>query len=544
MEQRSQDFPTSLSSAKRTAFHWVDANRTHWSRWNSHIWDLAETAWREYRSCEWYVTKLKAEGFSVEQGSGGMPTAFSATWNAGSGPTIMAYAEYDAVPGNCQKAATYRAPRLGLSRFAGGHTDPHSALGIGALAGLLAAKAAMEKHGLEGTLRFMGEPAEKMRGSKPIHAAKGYYDGLDAIISFHPFYMMPLCNTARWDTHCGPYYCVLYEFLCEDPEHWLASADSGSGPPFPAAHTTARAPGANDAVAAMYTVSKMLRDHMLPHAGTWTVNEIILASGQATADNLAAQMAQIVFAIRAPAIAMLDKVMAVLDRNAEAAAVLSHSRVKKHWVSKSRPGLANHVMAEAVDGNLRAVGAPRWDGEAIAVAQAMQRELGLEAMAQPFLPEIGELIDPHAAEAKIRADIPAWQTHYTSDDYTDMSWHAPTARFYVGRPALTAPAGFHYPDWVMNALGGIPETIDPTITTAAKTIAGTILDLMTDSRILAGARAEFIDRTGGGIGGDRWLKPLCDYSPPIGFPWPRYFETAGSREWWIPETAEDRELHR
>ena len=96
----------------------------------------------------------------------------------------------------------------------------------------------------------------------------------------------------------------------------------------------------------------------------------------------------------------------------------------------------------------------------------------------------------------------------------------------------------------MNALGGIPETIDPTITTAAKTIAGTILDLMTDSRILAGARAEFIDRTGGGIGGDRWLKPLCDYSPPIGFPWPRYFETAGSREWWIPETAEDRELHR
>ena len=207
MEQRSQDFPTSLSSAKRTAFHWVDANRTHWSRWNSHIWDLAETAWREYRSCEWYVTKLKAEGFSVERGRAACRPP-SPRLGTGPGPTIMAYAEYDAVPGNCQKAATYRAPRLGLSRFAGGHTDPHSALGIGALAGLLAAKAAMEKHGLKGTLRFMGEPAEKMRGSKPIHAAKGYYDGLDAIVSFHPFYMLPLCNTARWDTHCGPYYCV------------------------------------------------------------------------------------------------------------------------------------------------------------------------------------------------------------------------------------------------------------------------------------------------------------------------------------------------
>src|SRR6185503_10265103 len=111
MEQRSRSLPASLSSAKRTAFRWVDANRSHWSRWNAHIWDLAETAWREYHSAEWYVTKLKTEGFSVEQGTGGMPTAFSAVWSFGSGPTIMAYAEYDAVPGNCQKAATYRAPR-------------------------------------------------------------------------------------------------------------------------------------------------------------------------------------------------------------------------------------------------------------------------------------------------------------------------------------------------------------------------------------------------------------------------------------------------
>ena len=54
---------------------------------------LAETAWREYRSAEWYVNRLRAEGFDVEDGSGGMPTAFSATSSNGPGPTIMAYAE-------------------------------------------------------------------------------------------------------------------------------------------------------------------------------------------------------------------------------------------------------------------------------------------------------------------------------------------------------------------------------------------------------------------------------------------------------------------
>ena len=51
------------------------------------------------------------------------------------------------------------------------------------LAGMLATKAAMQRHGLRGTLRFMGEPAEKVCGSKPVHAAKGYYDGCDAFIA-------------------------------------------------------------------------------------------------------------------------------------------------------------------------------------------------------------------------------------------------------------------------------------------------------------------------------------------------------------------------
>ena len=43
-----------------------------------------------------------------------MPTAFCAEWSNGDGPVIGMYAEYDAVPGNCQAADTSRAPREGL----------------------------------------------------------------------------------------------------------------------------------------------------------------------------------------------------------------------------------------------------------------------------------------------------------------------------------------------------------------------------------------------------------------------------------------------
>ena len=445
------------------------------------------------------------------------------------------------MPGNCQVAGTYRAPRQGLSRFAGGHTDPHSALGMGPLVGALAAKAAMEKHGITGTIRFMGEPAEKMRGSKPIHAAKGYYDGLDAIISFHPFYMLPLCNTARWNTHCGPYYAAIYEFLCEAPESWLKDElTDKAAAPIPAAHSSARAPGANDAVVAMYTLSKMLRDHMLPHTGTWSLNETILASGQATADNLAAQMAMIMYAGRAPDVAMLKKIYAVLDRNAEAAAMAAHCTVKRHWVSKSKPGLANHAMAEITFRNLERAGAPRYGAEAVATAQALQKELGLQPMAQPFADELSELVHPQEAERRLRRDLPSWQTHYTSDDYTDMTWFAPTVRFYIGRAALKGPQGFAYPEWALNALGGIPSCIDPTVETAAKTIAATILDLMSDKAALARAQEEFRTRRTAAADPDPW----CDYAPPIDFPWPEYVETARGRQWWIPATAVDRALER
>ncbi len=528
-------------AARATAFGWVEETRPEWSAWNSHIWHLAETAWREYRSAQWYVARLRAEGFTVEEGSGGMPTAFAASWSNGPGPAIMAYAEYDAVPGNCQAAVPWRQPRAGLSRFAGGHTDPHSALGMGALVGALAAKRAMERHGITGTIRFMGEPAEKVRGSKPVHAARGYYDGLDAILSFHPFYMLPLCNTVRWDTHCGPYYAAVYEFLCERPESWLAGAVTDqAGAPIPAAHTAARAPGANDAVVAMYTLSKMMRDHMLPHTGTWTLNETILASGQATAGNLAAQMAQIMFAARAPDVAMLKKIYAVLDRNAEAAAAAAHCTVRRHWVSKSKPGLANHAMADITFRNLERAGAPHYDAEAVRVARALQAELGLAPMENPFADELGELVPPREAERRLRRDLPSWQTHYTSDDYTDMTWHAPTARFYVGRAVLKGPPGFAYPEWALNALGGIPATIDPTVETAAKTVAGTVLDLLTDHEGLARAQQEFRMRREQSEDPHPW----CDYDPPIDFPWPEYVETPRGREWWIPATAADRALER
>ena len=525
-----------LSKEKKAAVDWVAENENVLSQWNQLIFNYGETAWREYRSCAWYVNQLREQGFDVEEGSGGMPTAFCAEWSNGEGgPTIAGYAEYDGVPGNCQAADVVPRPRDGLSKHAGGHTDPHSALGIGSLGGFLAAKAVMQRYNIAGRLKFLGEPAEKVRGSKPLHAAAGYYDDLDAAISFHPFYMAPLCNTTRWNTHCGAAFVVMYTFECESPETWMSQTDETYSP-IAASHASARAPGANDALMQMYMSSKLLKEHMVSAGTGWSMNESITVAGQATADNLPAQIAQIHYIMRVPTVEMAEQVTKQLDNNAAAAASVTHCSWRKNWVSKSRPGLANHAMAELAYCTLELVGAPQFNTpEAIERAQAIQESLGVAPMDKPFIDDIETLMEPKEAERILRQQLPDWQEHFTSDDYTEYAWHAPTVRLYIGRPTLAeAPGGKKYPAWVMNALGGMPETINPMLFCASKTIACTVLDLLTQSELLNEATAEFEQRTGGGIGGSKWLAPLCDYEAPVNFRWPEYVTTERGFDWWMP----------
>ncbi|RUT99866.1 amidohydrolase, partial [Mesorhizobium sp. M7A.T.Ca.TU.009.01.3.2] len=209
-------------------------------------------------------------------------------------------------------------------------------------------------------------------------------------------------------------------------------------------------------------------------------------------------------------------------------------RHERHWVSKSRPGLANHAMAEIAYEAMSTAGPPRWDEDAKAVAREIQVNAGRMASDEPFIEELERLIEPQAAEAILRRDLAPSQVNSTSDDYTDMSWHTPTARFYVARPALRSETGYPYPAWVMNALGGISATIDPMVICASKTVALAALRLLEDQTARDAAMNEFVARTGGGIGGSNWIAPLCDYEPPIGFRWPEYVTTPRGRDWWIP----------
>lgn len=517
--------------AKQDAHDWLDQNRQRLSDFDMEIWSYHEPAWREYKSAQAYVDLLREDGWSVEEGSGQMPTAFVASWGDG-GPVIGGYAEYDAVPGNSQQAAPYRAPREGLHPWAAGHTDPHSMLGTAALSGFLAAKAAMQAHGISGRLKFFGEPAEKVCGSKPVHAAKGYYDGVDAFMAYHPH----ASNTCVWETHCGSYWSAVFVFECVDAEAWV---DPSLMPPGASSHTTARAPGAIDALMLMYTNTKYTKEAMFPKTGAWTLNEFVMAGGDATSDNLPPRYSAIQYSWRSPTLGIQQQIYNVLANNAKQAAGVTGCRASVRWVTKTRVGLANNALAELTWRNLQLVGAPVMPEEAREFAREIQRNLGLEAMDNPFADSNERLLDPREHEAAIRRSLPDWQLNSTSDDYVEYCWHAPTVRLLTARPSLRSPgASFAYPAWTRNALGGVAAAVDPGMFVGGKTIAGTILDLLTQPDELRKCKDEFDERTGGGARGSKWVAPLLepDFAPPVDLRWPEYIRTVRGEEWWIPTT--------
>ncbi|QCI67645.1 amidohydrolase [Phreatobacter stygius] len=519
---------TASNTIRQSALDWIARNEPRLSAFNERIWAFAEPAWREYRSLDAYVAILGEEGFSVEAGSGDMPTAFAARWGK-SGPVLAGFSEYDAVPGNSQQVVPREAPREGVHPYAAGHTDPHSVLGTASLTAMLATKAAFEQHGVAATLKLFGEPAEKVCGSKPIHAAKGYYDDLDAAVVWHPW----PSNTVTGDIHFGAYWSAVITFEADDPENWV----DPSLMPSQTAHAVARAPGALDALCLMYTTTKYTKEAMFPHSGSWTLNEFVLGDAGATSDNLPPRFSQIQYSWRSSSLAIQEQIWRVLARNAKSAAMATGCRAFVRWVTKTRVGLPNTALTDLTWANLQAVGAPIYDEKALAFGREIQKNLGLEPMANPFIKSVTTLTTPEDNDAGLKRTLAGWQTHLSADDYVEFSWHCPTVRLLAARPRLQPPSpGYAYPNWAYNALGGLPAAVDPGLFVAAKTMALTMVDLATKPGALAACQAEFRERTGGGVGGKDWVGPLlpADFDPPVDLRWPEYVNTARGDEWCFP----------
>ncbi|MDH3796812.1 MAG: amidohydrolase, partial [Flavobacteriaceae bacterium] len=171
-----------MSSSKKAVVASVEAHKENLIAMSDSIWALAETAFEEDDSAEILASYAEKNGFNVQRGVAGMPTAFVATYGSGR-PVISVLGEFDALPGISQKAQPTKSP---LNEGAAGHGCGHNLFGAGSLGAAIAVKEMIESGKIKGTVKFFGTPSEEKYFGKIWMVREGLWDDVDVNVSWHP----------------------------------------------------------------------------------------------------------------------------------------------------------------------------------------------------------------------------------------------------------------------------------------------------------------------------------------------------------------------
>ena len=76
--------PQNYDETKKNIINSIENHEEEIIKISDKIWELAETAFNEYESSKLLSDYAEANGFTLERGVAGMPTAFVATYGRGS----------------------------------------------------------------------------------------------------------------------------------------------------------------------------------------------------------------------------------------------------------------------------------------------------------------------------------------------------------------------------------------------------------------------------------------------------------------------------
>lgn len=414
------------------------------------LWTLSETALKETRSAALLADALEREGFTVQRGVSDMPTAFVATWGTGR-PAIAILAEYDALPGVGNAVVPKKQPRE--DGVTSGQGCGHNLFGAGSVGAAIALQRTMKAAGLPGTLKLYGTPAEETLIGKAYMARDGLFDGLDAALEWHPDDRNAVNN---FPNQANNNFSV--EFFGRAAH---AAADPWKGR------------SALDAVELMTHGANLMREHV---PTTARVHYVIPSAGEVP--NVVPAYAKVWFFVRDTERAAAEAHYQWLLKIAEGAALATQTTHKVTLTTGVHEYRFNRPLQEAMQKNLEAAGAPAFGEEEQAFARAIQKEVGL--------PEVGLDITVRTLAAGFEA------SEGGSTDVAEVSHITPT----VGLNVATAGKDLPWHSWAASASHGLPGASKAAVT-AAKVLAMTGVDLLTQPKLLEQARADFEKRRGG-----------------------------------------------
>jgi aminobenzoyl-glutamate utilization protein B len=449
---------TSVQSVGRL----VDTLAPRFTRLSDEIWDHPELRWEEHVSMAKQIEAAEEFGARIQRAAGGVPTAFSAEWGTGS-PVIAFLGEYDALASMSQEAGSaVRSPDLHSGTDAG-HGCGHNLLGSGSLLAAIAVARHLAEAGLPGTVRYYGCPAEEGAAGKTFMVSHGAFDDVDAAVTNHPADGL---STAQFKSLA--YLQAYFRF------RGLAS-HAGTMPHL--------GRSALDAAELMNVGVNFLREHM---EDTDRIHYAFIDAGGHSA-NVVQPTAELYYIVRSPTVARMRKLYERVIKVAQGAALMTETEVEIEFDGACAELLPNRTMEERLHANVVELGGIPFDeadqafGRSIVPglpdgAQAFSRRMrGLPEDTLPFFGDVPPLLDP------------AQRPQMTgSTDVGDVSWVTPTVQVAAGTAVLGTPAH----SWQMAAQGKSPAAHKGMIH-AAKAMAATGLDLLTDAAFLQAARDEF-----------------------------------------------------
>ncbi len=464
-------------NGKQTAYEYIDKHADAFIGVSDRIWDYAELSLKEFRSAELYCDFLEENGFTVERNLCGVPTAFSGSYGAGR-PVIGILGEFDALSGLSQEGGVAEQRSAGGDT---GHGCNHNLLGAGSLAAACAVKDYLQRSGAGGTVVFFGCPGEEGGAGKAFMAREGAWRTLDAAITWHPDYVN--CSVTG-----SCLSCIQKEYRFSGvAAHAAGDPDKGRS--------------ALDAVELMNIGVQYLREHMPATARV----HYAITDGGGISPNVVQPHAAVLYMVRDHSVSEALALQARIDKIAEAAAMMTETRVTVRFIDGCSDTVSNQALEEAAYANLCAAPLPDYTPEELDYARkliasfpvpapSLAAEYG-DALTKEQIDYVNHMTDNGSAPVN-RFVLPYFHSeriHMGSTDVGDVSWQTPTVQIYAACQAAGSPGH----SW-QNVSCGKSSLGYKGMLYAGKVLSGLAIDLLTQPGLLAKARAEFTEKTTGG----------------------------------------------
>ncbi|MDR3118398.1 MAG: amidohydrolase [Mediterranea sp.] len=453
---------------QQVAVAYLDRSIAVYDGLQKQIWRNPELGFLEEKSSALLQEHLVANGFAVQAGVAGMPTAFVASYGSGS-PVIGILAEFDALPGLSQDTVPYRKP---LAEGGNGHGCGHNIFGVGSVSGAVAVSKWLAETKRPGTVKVFGTPAEEGGGGKVYMVRDGLFEGVDVVLDWHP--------AGGNGVSVGSGTAV----QMVDFRFYGVAAHSAAMP--------WRGRSALDGVEALNYMVNLLREHVPTSS---RIHYVIPDGGEAP--NVVPDYARVSYYIRSPKRETLKELKEWIYAAAQGAAAGTQTRVETEIISGFYELLHNRTLAELLQRNLEKVGGVIYDERERQFAQAIVKTVG----------ENDSILVQASTVRPLEKERSS--TGGGSTDVGDVSWNVPTASF--GTAGFIPGSAAH--SWQNVASDGTTIGTKALIN-AGKVFALSAIELFATPKLVSTVKAEFEKRRGADFRyepllGDR--KPALDY---------------------------------